>query len=145
MTGLLRLPRGIRNHNPGNIRHSKARWRGLSALQPDQDFVSFISPEFGIRALMRVLLTYQAKHKLQTVHALIHRWAPPIENNSMAYAEAVARALGVSVEAKIDLGQEDILIKMARAIIRHENGRAPRGYPRDWYQDEIYQRAFKLL
>ena len=34
------IPRGIRNNNPGNIRHSD-QWKGLTPEQPDPDFCTF--------------------------------------------------------------------------------------------------------
>jgi hypothetical protein len=140
-----RLPRGIRNHNPGNIRHSKARWRGMAVAQTDPAFVQFDAPEFGVRALMRVLVTYAVKHGLRNVEGMITRWAPPVENDTRAYINAISRALGVAPDAPIDLCERRTMITLARAIVRHENGPAPKGYPRDWYADEIYLRAFELL
>ena len=40
------IPRGIRNHNPGNIRHGD-KWQGLSAEQTDSSFCVFDAPEYG--------------------------------------------------------------------------------------------------
>ncbi|MFI3272941.1 MAG: structural protein, partial [Pseudomonadota bacterium] len=57
------MPRGIRNHNPGNIRHGDD-WQGLRDTQTDKNFCQFVSPEFGIRALARVLMNYEKKHGL---------------------------------------------------------------------------------
>ena len=54
------LPRGIRNRNPGNLRHGDD-WQGLSATQGDAAFCQFDDPLFGLRALMRVLLKYCRK------------------------------------------------------------------------------------
>ena len=34
------LPRGIRNHNPLNIRKSKDQWKGMAEVQTDRAFVS---------------------------------------------------------------------------------------------------------
>lgn len=66
------IPRGIRNNNPGNIRHSD-QWKGLTPEQPDPDFCTFSTPEYGIRAMGVILLNYQRKHGLKTIrhhHAL---------------------------------------------------------------------------
>ena len=38
--------RGIRNHNPGNIRHGE-QWQGLAKEQTDPSFCVFISNEYG--------------------------------------------------------------------------------------------------
>ncbi len=37
------LPRGIRNHNPLNIRRSKDQWKGMAEVQNDRAFVQFKS------------------------------------------------------------------------------------------------------
>jgi hypothetical protein len=38
-----------------------------------------------------------------------------------------------------------MLIALARAITRHENGAAPRHTPADWYPREIFDEAADLL
>ena len=43
------LPRGIRNHNPGNIRRSQDPWQGLASAQNDPEFFIFQSAIYGIR------------------------------------------------------------------------------------------------
>ena len=50
-----KLPRGIRNNNPGNIRHG-ANWQGLNPKGRDIDsaFCVFTAPIYGIRALAKV-------------------------------------------------------------------------------------------
>lgn len=115
--------RGIRNNNPGNIRHSGARWQGMSAQQTDPAFVQFEAPEYGIRALSKLLDTYATKYNLNTVRNIIARYAPSSENNTAAYASAVAGALGVSPDAVIDVQARKA--ELVQAIIKHENGAQP--------------------
>jgi len=130
-------PRGLRNNNPGNLRHSvTTRWYGEAAQQADKEFVTFTDPVFGIRAMARVLFGYQKRHGLRTVRQFIHRWAPPVENNTDAYADAVGRALMTGVDDELpplgpqtyDLGVPRIpwqMVRLVEAIIKHENGRQP--------------------
>jgi len=112
--------RGIRNLNPGNLRHGP-KWQGLAQFQPDRDFSTFVDMEHGIRALLKNLRTYVQTHNLQTVREIISRWAPANENNTDAYVLAVAESLGVGPDQKIvgDFGQ---LLGIAKSIARHENG-----------------------
>jgi hypothetical protein len=117
-------PRGIRNNNPGNIRHGD-KWQGMRAEQTDPDFVQFDSPENGIRALAKVLLAYQSKHGLRTVAQIIARWAPPSENNTAAYIAAVARSMRVDPDKPLVLTDRAALAPLMRAIIAHENGIHP--------------------
>lgn len=141
------LPRGIRNNNPGNIRKSDTPWQGLAADQSgDPDFATFATPVDGIRALARTLITYQDKHHLRTVRAIISRWAPPMENPTEGYIDAVCEALGVGPNDELDLHTYAHLEPLVRAIIRHECGnpqifsRGARWYAQ-WQIDEALHRA----
>lgn len=116
-------PRGLRNNNPGNIEASTDRWEGQAGS--DGRFATFDTPEAGIRALARTLLAYQDKHGLNTVEGIIGRWAPPRENNTKAYARAVADAIGFETTTPLDLKDARVLQSLTRAIIAHENGRQP--------------------
>ncbi len=115
-------PRGIRNNNPGNIRHSQIAWDGEAVDQSDPDFIQFQTPEYGIRAIVKIFLTYQKKG-INTIHLAIDRWAPSSENDTQAYVEALCKA--------IPCGPNDPLVfcnvfsQLVRAIILHENGVQP--------------------
>ena len=135
-------PRGIRNNNPGNIERGKDRWLGMSADQSsDPRFLVFDKPEAGIRALMRVLINYQERHDINSLRGAINRWAPPGENNSGAYVQHVARLTGFDPDETLDFLDGYVCLALTKAIIRHENG-APESYGlKDWYPDDVYQRA----
>lgn len=117
--------RGERNNNPGNIREYRddPKWQGERATDDDPEFEEFDSPEDGIRALAKVLLAYQRRHGIRTVRGLINRWAPPVENNTESYVEAVANAAGVLPDTQIDLESASTMLYIVKAIIKHENGR----------------------
>lgn len=113
--------RGIRNNNPGNIRLGD-KWQGLASVQADPSFCTFVSMEYGIRALFKILQTYWRNYQLNSVHSVISRFAPSVENNTKAYEESVSKALGVQPHQKIDLGDRQVMIAIAKAIVRHECG-----------------------
>lgn len=117
--------RGIRNNNPGNIRKSKDPWQGLAERQTDAAFFVFKSPMYGIRALARVLITYQDKKNLRTIKDIIRRWAPQTENDTNAYIISVADATGFAQDQLLDMHRFDHLMPLVAAIIRHENGHQP--------------------
>lgn len=118
--------RGIRNNNPGNIDRNATKWQGMADDQSgDPRFIIFKAPEWGIRAIARLLLTYQNQHKLRTVRKLINRWAPPVENDTDAYVEAVARKVGVDPDERIEIDDCAVMLPLVKAIITHENGRNP--------------------
>lgn len=60
-----------------------------------------------------------------TVRQQITRWAPPNENNTDRYVQSVARAVGVSADAQIDVRQHRIMFPMVKAIINKELGGVP--------------------
>jgi len=146
MTANPQTPRGVRNANPGNIRedpNDRTKWLGERAGDNDPAFEEFDDPVYGLRALMKILLKYRRDYGLSTVAKIIDRWAPPSENATSEYAAAVARRLGVGVDTPLALTREH-LITVARAIVIHENGRPPAGWPADWYSDAQYEKAADL-
>lgn len=117
-------PRGIRNNNPGNIRHGDTIWTGQAVTQPDPAFVTFVAPEYGIRAIAKILLTYE-RDGLTTIGQVINRWAPPAENDTDAYVEAVCNECAAGANTQVNI--HDMLLPLIKAIIQHENGKQP--YP----------------
>jgi hypothetical protein len=98
-------PRGIRNHNPGNIDRGRDRWQGMADDQSgDPRFVVFTEAEWGIRAIVRVLRSYRDRHGLETVRAIVSRWAPPVENPTARYIAFVCDRLGVDPDAPSSTG-----------------------------------------
>lgn len=72
-----KLPRGIRNNNPGNIRKNPAnKWQGLAAEQSDVEFCTFETMAHGVRAMARLIIRYFDDYGCNTVEKVISRWAP---------------------------------------------------------------------
>ena len=132
------LPRGIRNNNPGNIRHG-SNWQGLNpnSRNIDPAFCVFTSSVYGIRALAKVLINYKKIHGLNTVRQIISRYAPPNENQTTAYIQSVAKQLEVAPDAVIDIEERGVLTVFIKAIIRMENGIQP-------YSDPTIQQGIDL-
>jgi hypothetical protein len=121
-------PRGIRNKNPGNIdwiADPARRWRGMIRKETPEEggrFAVFDTVANGVRAIGQQLLKYERSGR-NTVHALISTWAPSSENNTAAYARAVASSLQVESNDAIDVAS--YLPRLVAAIIKHENGVQP--------------------
>ncbi|WP_116327664.1 hypothetical protein [Klebsiella aerogenes] len=117
-------PRGVRNNNPGNLEASSSNpWVGQTGS--DGRFAKFETPEHGIRALGRNLLSYQ-RQGIDTVSDIINRWAPPTDNNdTAAYIKSVCAQLGVKADQPLDASNPDTLQALCAAIIKHENGSQP--------------------
>ena len=99
-------PRGIRNNNPLNIRHSADQWQGASEKQTDKSFVQFKSMAYGYRAAWKTLQSYYNRFceqgKAFTIKNIIGRWAPPKENDTEAYIRSVMRLSSIG-------GKENLL------------------------------------
>jgi hypothetical protein len=121
--------RGVRNNNPGNIDFNKANdWRGQLGIEEGVTaprFARFDSAENGIRALGKLLLTYQSKYGLKTVKAIIGRWAPPGENDTGAYVVSVQQSIKLSTDkdatGELVLTDPAVMTGLVKAIIKHEN------------------------
>lgn len=118
------LPRGIRVNNPLNIREDKDSgdaWQGEAAYNFDASFEEFTSPEYGIRAAVRILRNYRSRG-IKTLEQIIATWAPANENNVEAYVKSVSKKTGISRGTVITDGDFPALIA---AMIYHENGQQP--------------------
>jgi len=114
------MPRGIRNNNPGNIKKSTIKWLGKIEGE-DAVFETFDTMEHGIRALIIIIKTYILKHKLDTIEAIIKRFAPATENDTYKYIDFVCRYTGFDRNTIIFFDLEDIL-PLVKAICRMEQG-----------------------
>ena len=115
-----KLPLGIRNNNPLNIRCvAGTKWRGQRAEQTDREFVQFDSLEWGIRAAFCLLRTYRDKYRLNCIADIITRWAPPSENHTAQYICNVCRWTGFGGMQRLTVADWPSLIK---AMARQECG-----------------------
>lgn len=121
-----KLPRGIRNNNPLNIRKGN-NWQGEVANQTDGAFEQFVSMQWGIRAGFKILKNYMTGYggrvkALTNVHDIIHRWAPPSENNCRAYIESVCRFSGLNEYERLQFSDRKKMLALVDGMIRVECG-----------------------
>lgn len=113
--------RGYRNNNAGNIRHGASKWQGMRGVQTDSAFVQFVAPEYGIRALVKILQSYN-KRGITTISQIIKTYAPSSENDTQAYINDVLQTTELADNAYIDVFDYWVLDVLVKAIIKHENG-----------------------
>lgn len=116
------MSRGIDNCNPGNIRLSKVFYRG--EVQPSQDaaFKQFSSMEWGYRAMFVLLDTYRVRYGLCTLREMISRYAPPEENHTALYIEAVSDVTGIDPDEPLNTRCREDMVPVVAAMSRVENG-----------------------
>jgi hypothetical protein len=139
--GNMAFPEGIRLNNAGMLEKSHDQWNGECRLQDNRRFIRFNTPQAGLRAMMKTLLTYEDIHGLNTITRIISRYAPPGENNTEYYNKDVSERTGLSPNMILDLQNPDILIQFAQAIVIHENGHAHSFMPYYWYEEVTYHEA----
>lgn len=118
-------PRGIRNCNPGNIRITKDKWKGLREVQEDKEFFQFKAMKWGYRAMIRTLQNYRKRHGCETIADFIRRWAPPSENNTVTYIRFVCEKMGVPSVFVPNVENKAAMCMFAYAISYFENGVEP--------------------
>jgi tetrahydrodipicolinate N-succinyltransferase len=111
---------------------------------PDDRFVVFSRPKWGIRAIARILITYQDKRQakdgsaIDSVTEVIERWAPPHENNTTGYAKFVAENINMAVDDEsLDVYNYQTMKGLVKSIITMENGAQP-------YDDKVIDAGLRL-
>ena len=117
-----KIPRGIRNNNPLNIRVGN-NWKGEVAKPSDHTFEQFTEMKWGCRAAFIILRTYINRHKLDTIPKIITRWAPSNENNTLAYIKAVEKYSLIDINEKIHFENKCQMVNLFRAMCIVENGK----------------------
>lgn len=122
------LPRGIRNHNPLNIRLNPAnRWQGRIEPERNTDgaFEQFEGPIWGLRAGAVLIIAHYDRRGADTIRKLVRIWAPENENDTEAYSAFVARETGFLADQRLDFHRAEHLRPVLVAMIRMENRQQP--------------------
>jgi hypothetical protein len=114
--------RGIRNKNPLNIEYNKRNnWLGQQGT--DGRFCIFSDNKYGFRAGARVLRSYQ-RRGINTIHSIVHTFAPDNENETDHYANMVSEWMGISKHAPIDVSNDHVAANIIKAMARMEVGQS---------------------
>lgn len=124
------LPRGMRNNNPLNIRHTYVYWRG-EVSEPNAIFCRFKSNIYGLRAGLKLIFNYNQLYGINTLERLIARWAPSCENSTEDYINVVSASSGVPRSEPLTYTKEEIKAIMKSMIIV-ECGYLYRGFDDDF-------------
>ena len=116
------LPIGLRNNNPGNVRPLSNGVKWVGQIGVNKNFVVFSDVSYGIRAMVKNFITQYTRDNENTVRKYITAYAPPSDgNNTKAYIDSVAKALGVTPDQKLTI-TADIVKKLVRAHMVVELG-----------------------
>lgn len=118
----MKISRGLRNCNPGNIRLGSFRYKGEKATSSDSAFRQFESMEWGYRAMFVLLHTYDIKHGCRTLRQIINRYAPPTENFTEGYLRCVVNTTHLSPDETISTTDGATMTAIVAAMSEVENG-----------------------
>lgn len=114
-----RVPRGIRNNNPGNL-----EFRGQRGAAPEAGsgrFAAFGTMAEGVAALGRQLQLY-GKRGADTLREIIGKWAPSNENDTGAYISRMQKLTGFSADQPLNMNDAGTMALLIRGITSVENG-----------------------
>lgn len=116
-----KIPRGIRNNNPLNIRVGNT-WLGEVTNPTDDEFEQFVHVCYGLRAGFILLKRYINRYKLNTIEKIISRWAPHNENNTRSYINQVARGMNITPDTPLLYEDKNTICALVYEMIYVENG-----------------------
>ena len=136
-----KVPRGIRNNNPLNIRKGNT-WQGERYPQLDRDFEEFRTIEYGIRAAFKLMKNYITGFdgrsvKYNTIRLLVRRWAPPTENATQRYIDFVCKQVGKNQNEVIWFSDRPLMVAICRAMAFVECGQ--------WIDVAKFESGYDLL
>jgi len=77
----------------------------------------------GVRAVGKLLQTYQSRYNLNTIEQMISRYAPPSENPTDEYIKFVAQKTGIAADKEISTLRKATLNTLVLAIVRFEGAK----------------------
>lgn len=116
-----KIPRGIRNNNPLNIRVGNT-WLGEVPNPTESEFEQFVNVLYGLRAAFIILRRYIRRYHSNTIRKIVSRWAPRVENDTDHYCSFVAQRCNVNPDAVVDYFDEDLMVNIVRAMAKFECG-----------------------
>lgn len=115
--------RGIRNHNPLNIRKGN-NWQGEDKTGKDPEFETFINDAYGFRAAFRIIHNgFKATPPRNTIRAIITRWAPPTENDTERYIQFVATHAKINPDTRLVYQDVARMVDIVKAMAIMETGK----------------------
>ena len=128
--------RGMKNNNPGNIILTNTVWDG-ETQGPDQDFKTFKSMIYGVKAIYTNLQAYYNRYNINTIRAILTRWAVPYNQNYVSFVE---KCMGKNSGEYLNWSEQNMIL-LAKCITDFENYKGAA----DEIGDRVFRDAWKLF
>jgi hypothetical protein len=127
IASVLKLTRGYRNNNPGNLKLTfdkngkKIFIYDGEVNGSDKIFRTFKDMPTGYRAMF-ALLNHRFNVGDRSIRDIIYTWAPPTENETEKYIHAITLATQHNRDDVIDESDDILMKRLAAGISKQENG-----------------------
>jgi hypothetical protein len=144
------ISKGITLRNAGLIeRARKFKWVGEETPSRHKKYCTFQTAEYGLRAIMKLLINYGQKHSAKTYKDALLLWG-----FDAGQIRAAAKYAGLSLNEEYkDFTDVNFLISACKGIVLTVNG-----HPKDilgeryiedgvtyyWYAEETYKNAYEV-
>lgn len=116
--------RGLRNHNPLNIRVGN-NWMGEISPGRERQFEVFANDAYGLRAGFIIIRKYINSYRCNTLRKIITRWAPPGENNTDNYINIVAKRSQLNPDERLVFTDQWRMCRLVKAMVFVESAYEP--------------------
>lgn len=110
--------KAFENRNFGNVKSlgKNNEWKGAIGVD-SEGHVIFKNEAYGLRAAILNLLSYERKHKINTIDALINRYCT---GNREEYKKFLSKRLGIGIEEPFSIRAR--IKELVLAVVRFETG-----------------------
>lgn len=148
----MKLTRGKRNNNPGNVIVTSwtrkrpgfidgDRVKGGKGAAPygkgNTGMARFSAPEFGIATALTLTKDTYGKQGLNTIRKITHKYSPPHENNTAQLIRQYSKASGFKPDEKINWENQEAIKRYMAEKFRMESSIK--------FPDDVMNRAFALV
>jgi hypothetical protein len=111
---------GLSDNNPGDIKFDGTDWKG--SVGNDGTFVVFSDTTFGLRAVALDLFNKITNDGLNTIAAIVNKYAPASDNNDVgSYIASMTADTGFGA-SQVLTADGPTLAALVRAVVNHEIG-----------------------
>lgn len=115
-----KMPRNLRNSNPGNIRYGDFAKSHGAIGQDKEGFAIFPDAVTGSKAMTSLLENYIGKQGRNTLRSIINKYAPSTENDTTGYIAKASKMIGIGADEPINPNDKQKISDIAKQMTKIE-------------------------